>query len=164
MCGLCSPGPAALSRLLDYYLHAAPDGTTDGRNADIVACHAAAWAWFEDEHPVLVAIIQLAAAAGYATHAWQLAWTLMEYFRPLGLLLIPFGDAVEQCPLAMTFVPVLLGFSLDGHRPDTNARRRGTTPWWIRLSAAATMDSLAGRGTQPSSCLALSALTRTGTP
>lgn len=31
-------------------------------------------------------------------------------------------------------------------------------PWRIRLSPAAMMDSLAGRGSQPSSCLALSAL------
>ena len=62
----------------------APDSMTDGRDADIVPCHAAAWAWFENEHPVLVAVIQLAAAAGYATHAWQLAWTLMEYFDRWG--------------------------------------------------------------------------------
>lgn len=61
-----------------------PDDTTDGQDTDIVPCHAAAWAWFEDEHPVLVAVAQLAAAAGYVTHAWQLAWTLMEYFDRWG--------------------------------------------------------------------------------
>ena len=38
--------------------------------------------------------------------------------------LVAFGDAVEQHPLAMAFVPVPLGFSSDGHRPDTTVQEQ----------------------------------------
>lgn len=89
---------AAVGRLLDHYLHTALgaslrlDPRADpialspprpGTDVQDVADRLAAWAWFEAELPVLLAIIQLAASTGGA-HAWQLPWMLVEYLRRSG--------------------------------------------------------------------------------
>jgi tetratricopeptide (TPR) repeat protein len=88
---------AALQRMLDHYLHTAQaawelsyphqqqtitlrpplPGVTPEEPAD----YPAAWAWFTAEYPVLLAAIQLAAAAGHHTHAWQLSHTLVPFFE-----------------------------------------------------------------------------------
>lgn len=89
---------AAVGRLLDHYLHTALgvslrlypradpialQSPRPGTDVQDVADHPAAWAWFEAELPVLLAIIQLAASTGGA-HAWQLPWMLVEYLRCSG--------------------------------------------------------------------------------
>jgi tetratricopeptide (TPR) repeat protein len=90
---------AAISRVLDHYLYSAhaasprlhprtrslylpslPPGVLPEEPPDF----AAAWAWFEAEHPVLLAAIEQAAVAGQDTHAWQLAWALMDFLDRLG--------------------------------------------------------------------------------
>ena len=87
---------AAVHRMLDHYLHTAQTaalslhprwapltlpppqpGVVPEQHID----WAAALAWFEAEYPVLLAAIQEAAATGWGTHAWQLPWTLMDYFQ-----------------------------------------------------------------------------------
>jgi tetratricopeptide (TPR) repeat protein len=90
---------AAISRVLGHYLHSAhaaslrlypwlrpltlpppPPGVLPEQPPDL----AAAWAWFEAEHPVLLAAIDQAAAAGQEARAWQLAWTLMDFLDQQG--------------------------------------------------------------------------------
>jgi DNA-binding SARP family transcriptional activator/Tfp pilus assembly protein PilF len=90
---------SALVRVLDHYLHtavaadrllhpnrrpietaAAGPGVTPEDPGD----HERAMAWFIAEHQVLVAAIDRAAAAGLATHAWQLAWALVDFFHRRG--------------------------------------------------------------------------------
>ena len=90
---------AAISRVLDHYLHTAraasirlhprarpltlpppPPGVLPEEPPDC----AAAWAWFDAEHPVLLAAVEQAAATGRDTHTWQLAWTLMVFLFRLG--------------------------------------------------------------------------------
>lgn len=92
---------AATGRMLDHYLHTshtasllisprpllgplivAPPhaGTLPERLAD----HAAAWAWFEAEHQVLLAAIELAASTGWPAHASQLPATLTAYLHRKG--------------------------------------------------------------------------------
>ncbi|HWH01334.1 MAG TPA: helix-turn-helix transcriptional regulator [Pilimelia sp.] len=85
---------AALRRMLDHYLHSAlaadrllypnrdpisvapPDPTvTVGEFAD----EGQAARWFGLEQSVLAACVEHAAAGGYDTHAWQLAWSLLTY-------------------------------------------------------------------------------------
>jgi len=44
-----------------------------------VADHRQALAWFTAERAVLVAAVEQAAAGGYETHAWQLAWALATF-------------------------------------------------------------------------------------
>jgi tetratricopeptide (TPR) repeat protein len=89
---------AAVGRLLDHYLHTtlgvslrlypradpiALQPPRPGTDVQDVADHPAAWAWFEAELPMLLAIIQLAPSTGGA-HAWQLPWMLAEYLRRSG--------------------------------------------------------------------------------
>ncbi|MFI6177833.1 AfsR/SARP family transcriptional regulator [Nonomuraea sp. NPDC051191] len=45
----------------------------------------AASAWFAAECAVLVAAVNLAAAQGFDTHAWQLAWTLADFLDRRGM-------------------------------------------------------------------------------
>ncbi len=90
---------AAITRMLDHYLHnahaaslrlyprarpltlpAPPPGVLPEEQPGF----AAAWAWFEAEYPVLLAAIDQAAATGWDTHAWQLAWTLMDFLNRQG--------------------------------------------------------------------------------
>jgi DNA-binding SARP family transcriptional activator/Tfp pilus assembly protein PilF len=43
-----------------------------------------ALAWFAAEHPVLLAVVDQAASAGFDTHAWQLVWSLEMFFDRQG--------------------------------------------------------------------------------
>jgi transcriptional regulator with XRE-family HTH domain/tetratricopeptide (TPR) repeat protein len=87
---------AAVSRMLDHYLHtglraaACLVPTRDslclgarapGSRPEAVPSSAAALAWFTAEHPVLLAVTALAADDGYDQHAWQLPWVLEIYFH-----------------------------------------------------------------------------------
>ncbi len=90
---------SALHRVLDHYLHSAiaagraftphrePIAVAPARPGVTVETfgeHAQALTWFTLEHPVLIAALQRAADASFETHAWQLAWSLMEYLDQLG--------------------------------------------------------------------------------
>jgi tetratricopeptide (TPR) repeat protein len=90
---------AARRRLLDHYLHTArtaalrlnpvrdPIGLAPpapGTSLDELADHDAALAWLTAERPVLLAMIRLAAAAGFGAHCWQLAWTLDDFLDRRG--------------------------------------------------------------------------------
>ena len=85
----------ALCRVLDHYLHTAlaadmllrpgrePPPLTrppcPGARVDDLAGYEQALAWFEAERPVLLAAIAEAAAAGLATHAWQICRALENF-------------------------------------------------------------------------------------
>jgi DNA-binding SARP family transcriptional activator/tetratricopeptide (TPR) repeat protein len=86
---------AAVHRLLDHYLysgHAAAmllrptqnplalPPLSDGVTPESFDGHQRALAWYEVEHAVLIAVVQQAADRGFERHAWQLAWTLGDYF------------------------------------------------------------------------------------
>jgi tetratricopeptide (TPR) repeat protein len=87
---------AALQRMLGHYLHSAHaadrrlyparrppidlEPPAAGTEPEHLADTTQALAWFEAEHQVLLAAISLAAAEGFGTCAWQLAWTLETYF------------------------------------------------------------------------------------
>jgi tetratricopeptide (TPR) repeat protein len=87
---------AALHRMLDHYLHTAntavsclhtrwvpvtPPPASPGVTPQEPASYTAAWAWFEAEYPVLLRAAQLAAATtGFDACAWQLPWTLTDFF------------------------------------------------------------------------------------
>jgi DNA-binding SARP family transcriptional activator/Tfp pilus assembly protein PilF len=85
---------AALTRLLDYYLHGAgtamdrlfpaerhrrPPVPPPGRSVPPVSSGAAAQAWLDAERPALVAMVACAAAGGWPGHATRLAATLFRY-------------------------------------------------------------------------------------
>ncbi|CCH17610.1 Transcriptional regulator, SARP family [Micromonospora lupini str. Lupac 08] len=90
---------AAIRRGLDHYLHtahaaalllqpgrdpvtlaAAPPGVAPEEITD----HAQALAWFTVEYPVLLAAVAHARRAGFDGHAWQLAWTLVDFLQRRG--------------------------------------------------------------------------------
>jgi tetratricopeptide (TPR) repeat protein len=90
---------AAVIRVLDHYRYSAhaaslrlhlrvtpltlpppPAGVLPEEPAGIDA----AWAWFEAEHPVLLAAIGQAAATAWDSSAWQLAWPFMEFLDRQG--------------------------------------------------------------------------------
>jgi tetratricopeptide (TPR) repeat protein len=86
---------AAIRRVLDHYLHTAaaanrllnpardPIGLAPphlGARPQELGCSAQAQSWFVTEHPVLLATIGLAAEHRFDTHAWQLPWTLTDFF------------------------------------------------------------------------------------
>jgi DNA-binding SARP family transcriptional activator len=88
------PPAAAVRRMLDHYLHsayAADRQLDEGRDAITLPVadpgvsvehprdHRHALDWLRAEHRVLLATIDLAAAAGLDGHAWRLAWTLWTY-------------------------------------------------------------------------------------
>jgi len=85
---------AATHRMLDHYLHTAY--TADRllySNRDLISLsppqpgttlehptdHDQALAWFTSEHAVLLATAGHAAATGFDSHTWPLAWTLANY-------------------------------------------------------------------------------------
>lgn len=85
---------AAVTRLLDYYLHAADAGSRQLRPAgerivlpppsagtatEQIADHRRAMDWFQAEHRVLLASIAYADATGFDQHAWQLTWATMQF-------------------------------------------------------------------------------------
>jgi tetratricopeptide (TPR) repeat protein len=90
---------AATHRILDHYLHTAHSadgllnptrtpitltGSQPGVTPEQPVDHAQALAWFTAEHAVLVAAIEHAAATGFDTHTWQLAWTLRPFLDRRG--------------------------------------------------------------------------------
>jgi tetratricopeptide (TPR) repeat protein/transcriptional regulator with XRE-family HTH domain len=92
---------AAIGRLLDHYLqtaaHAAP--LLNPSHEPVVLAppnpdaaperpvdHGQALAWFEDEHQVLLAAVNLAAQSGFDIYAWQLPWALAPFLQTRGHL------------------------------------------------------------------------------
>ncbi len=90
---------AAAHRMLDHYLHtamAASQQFSPGRSAIRVAAPQPgvlpaemadkdqAMAWFDAEHPVLIALIRYAYDNEFDTHAWQIPWALSHFFARRG--------------------------------------------------------------------------------
>jgi tetratricopeptide (TPR) repeat protein len=92
----CDPGHrAAIHRVLDHYLYSAAaanrllNPARDpidlappqlGARPQVVRDAEQARSWLETEHAVLLAMITLAAEHRFDTHAWQLPWTLTDFF------------------------------------------------------------------------------------
>src|SRR5262249_35587474 len=89
----------ATVRVLNHYLHTAytaerlldPAGDpltlpppAPGVTPQHPADHQQALDWFAVEHPVLLAAIDQAAATGFDTHIWQLAWTMRTFLDRRG--------------------------------------------------------------------------------
>jgi tetratricopeptide (TPR) repeat protein len=90
---------AALRRVLDHYVHtsyraalllspqrspitlAAPE---PGAVPEDLVDDARALDWLEDEYPVLLAVIALAAESGFHAHAWQIPWSLTDFLPRRG--------------------------------------------------------------------------------
>jgi tetratricopeptide (TPR) repeat protein len=90
---------AAIHRVLDHYLSTAhsgsvlisphrdpipPSASGPDPPAERLTDASHALAWFTAEHPVLLAVIRLAAATGFDAHAWRLSWTLADFFQRRG--------------------------------------------------------------------------------
>ncbi|GIJ45238.1 SARP family transcriptional regulator [Virgisporangium aliadipatigenens] len=90
---------AALRRLLDHYLHTAfaaalqlypvrnpiqVPAPAAGVTPERPDGHDQARAWFDAEHPVLLAAIRRAVDAGLDPHAERLAWTVTDYLHRTG--------------------------------------------------------------------------------
>ncbi|MEU8423859.1 tetratricopeptide repeat protein [Micromonospora sp. NPDC048835] len=90
---------AAIRRGLDHYLHTAHAAALllqPGRDPVTLAAAAPgvlpeeitdlgqALAWFGVEYPVLLAAVAHATRAGFDGHAWQLAWTLVDFLQRRG--------------------------------------------------------------------------------
>jgi DNA-binding SARP family transcriptional activator len=98
----CDPEPdrdAAIRRVLDHYLHSACHGCmlllpsrtplalappNPGTCPELAADHRQALAWFEAEHQVLLAAVNLAAETGADSHAWQLPCVMTPYLYRRG--------------------------------------------------------------------------------
>jgi tetratricopeptide (TPR) repeat protein len=89
----------AIGRILDHYLHTAHpanrllnpardplplDPPRAGVTPESFSDYAQAWGWFTAERPVLLAAVETAAATGFDTHTWQLAWTLSNFLQRRG--------------------------------------------------------------------------------
>lgn len=92
---------AAVTRLLDHYLHTASAASLvlRPRRAGIALAppapgvvpepcdsHQQAMSWFDREHRVLLAAAALAAGGGSDRHAWQLSWAVMPFLTMRGHL------------------------------------------------------------------------------
>jgi tetratricopeptide (TPR) repeat protein/transcriptional regulator with XRE-family HTH domain len=103
----------AIRRVLDHYLHAAHaadrmlaparDSLSIGRPGPGVAAgqpgsYQEALAWFEAEHQVLLAAVELAQTARLDVYAWQIPWVMVNFFDLKG----HWHDAVtvHHCALA----------------------------------------------------------------
>ncbi|RAO19261.1 Regulatory protein AfsR [Micromonospora noduli] len=90
---------AAIRRGLDHYLHTAHAAALllqPGRDPVTLTAAAPgvlpeeitdlgqALAWFSVEYPVLLAAVAHARRAGFDGHAWQLAWTLVDFLQRRG--------------------------------------------------------------------------------
>ena len=104
---------AAVHRLLDHYLHTACeaaqllDPARDRISLDTPACGTApellagydqSLAWFDAEHPVLLASVRLAAEAGFDAWAWRLPSALTDFLYLRGHW--PDMAATQQTALA----------------------------------------------------------------
>jgi len=104
---------AAVHRVLDHYLytahavdclldpareHASLGAPEPGTSLQHPAGRADAIAWLEAEKPALLAAVTYAAAHGFDSHAWQIPWTLGEFFDRRGY----WADwaAIQQTALA----------------------------------------------------------------
>ncbi|MET8850773.1 BTAD domain-containing putative transcriptional regulator [Amycolatopsis sp. NPDC004625] len=85
---------AALHRMLDHYLHTAHAATLllnppndrlslaaprPGAVVEELAGDEQAWQWFTTERPVFATAVDRAAETGFATHAWQIAWSTASF-------------------------------------------------------------------------------------
>jgi tetratricopeptide (TPR) repeat protein len=90
---------AAIGRVLDHYLHTAGRGAvllrpshelitlappSPGAVPEQPADYNQAMTWFEAEHPVLLALVTVAAESGFDTHAWQLPWAMVPFLQTRG--------------------------------------------------------------------------------
>jgi len=90
---------AAQRRVLEHYLHTAfaasvllmphrepitLDPPAPGVVPERLANRTQALVWFAAEHPVVLAAVERAAATGFRTHAWQLAWTIADFLDRQG--------------------------------------------------------------------------------
>jgi tetratricopeptide (TPR) repeat protein len=86
---------AAIRRMLDHYLHSSvtaalllfqidppgrPPPPEPGTAPERPADRGEAYAWFDGERPVLLALIHQAGLRGYHAHSWWLASALREFF------------------------------------------------------------------------------------
>jgi len=89
---------AAVGRVLDHYLHTAHAAAIlltpsrepitlppprPGADPEHLASYQQAMAWFRAEHDVLLAAVRLAGSS-LDDHAWQLPWTMADYFLRRG--------------------------------------------------------------------------------
>ncbi len=89
----------ATGRVLDHYLHTAQqadrlldpfrdlvplDPPRAGVTLEQLHDHAQALSWFTAQRPVLLAAVRHAAATGFDTHTWQLAWSLWSFLDRRG--------------------------------------------------------------------------------
>jgi DNA-binding SARP family transcriptional activator/DNA-binding XRE family transcriptional regulator len=87
---------AAMYRVLDYYLYTASlaanflcpyhtevtrPRTQPGVTLEKIGGPEQAAEWFDNERPVLLALIDAATEGGYAPHAWELPWVAGWYYR-----------------------------------------------------------------------------------
>jgi tetratricopeptide (TPR) repeat protein/transcriptional regulator with XRE-family HTH domain len=92
---------AAVGRALDHYLHTAHTAALlvyppherarlapprAGVIPEVVTDHRRALGWFDAEHSVLLAAIDLAVESGSDSHAWQIPWAMMPYLQPRGFI------------------------------------------------------------------------------
>jgi tetratricopeptide (TPR) repeat protein/transcriptional regulator with XRE-family HTH domain len=91
---------AATERVLDHYLNTANRGSgllnqaheriitlaspKPGVVTEPLVGHRQAMAWFEAEHHVLLAAVDLATQSGFDRHAWQLSWALSNFLQSRG--------------------------------------------------------------------------------
>jgi DNA-binding SARP family transcriptional activator len=89
----------AIGRVLDHYLHSAGHGAfmlsstvepvaldppRPGTAPERLAGPRDVLAWFDAEHPALLAVVGLAAESGLDRHAWQLPWAMTIFLRKRG--------------------------------------------------------------------------------
>jgi tetratricopeptide (TPR) repeat protein len=90
---------SAAGRVLDHYLHTASHAAlllhpvrdpialaspSPGAVPEQLASHAQALAWFEAEHQVLLAVVNLAGSSGSDSRAWQLPWAMEPFLQHRG--------------------------------------------------------------------------------
>jgi DNA-binding SARP family transcriptional activator/tetratricopeptide (TPR) repeat protein len=89
---------AAVTRVLDFYLHSAASAThllephqptiklagTEPEHSPVLRTKDEARQWLDAERACLIAAVSLAAEQGWSTHAWQLTRSLREYLHLYG--------------------------------------------------------------------------------
>ena len=137
---------AALRRMLEHYLYSAQVAARvlygewnqltlppacPGVAPEAPSEHQQALDWFAAEHPVVLLAVGLAARSSLETHAWQLAWTLMNaleargYWRELAAANTMALDAAERAgdPVGQAYAHQGLGRMLTwlGRHDDARA-------------------------------------------